>query len=79
MYTQILITGKNDPIEIDRTVDKVVLIKVGTDNRPASQKDLENVGKQVEKAIKGNKRKSKNLLSYIVTHHAVSVETINLV
>lgn len=48
---------------------ELILIKLGDDNRPATQKDIDNLRKDIKKAIKKGK-------SIMITHHAVSIEKV---
>lgn len=48
---------------------ELIIVKLGNDDRPASQEDIDAMAKTLKKAFK----KGKNV---VVTHHAVSFETL---
>lgn len=50
---------------------EIIIVKVGNDKRPASQEDIDTVAKNLKKAFK----KGKNV---VVTHHAITFETISV-
>lgn len=48
---------------------ELIIVKLGNDDRPASQEDINAMAKTLKKAL----RKGKNV---VVTHHAVSFEVL---
>lgn len=50
---------------------KLLVVRVGDEDRPASQVDIDDVQAQLKKAFKGAK------CTTIVTHHCIDFEIIN--
>jgi hypothetical protein len=48
--------------------NRLVVVKVGNDDRPAGPKDIKDMKKKIKKALKKNR--------ILVTHHAVEFEII---
>jgi hypothetical protein len=48
---------------------ELIIVKLGNEDRPASQEDIDAMAKTLRKAL----RKGKNV---VVTHHAVSFEVL---
>lgn len=49
--------------------DQIIIVKVGDDDNPASQENLEDVQSNMNELLKGTK------LRVLVTHHAIEFET----
>ena len=49
--------------------NKLLVVKVGNDERPAGKQDIKDVRKQIKKALRENKP--------LVTHHAVDFVVID--
>lgn len=50
---------------------ELIIVKLGNEDRPASQEDIDNLAKSLKKAIK----KGKNI---VITHHAIEFERVPL-
>ena len=49
--------------------NKLLVVKVGSDERPAGKKDIKDMKKQIKKALRSNRP--------LVTHHAVDFVVID--
>jgi len=52
---------------------KLLLFKIGSDDRPAGPEDIKKLNKQVKKALKGIKN-----IRTIVTHHLFELDILPL-
>lgn len=50
---------------------ELIIVKLGNEDRPASQEDIDTLAKSLKKAIK----KGKNI---VITHHAIEFERVPL-
>ena len=53
--------------------NRIIMYKIGSDERPAENKHLKGFEKKLKKVLKKAK-KSNNKTIHIVTHHAVTLE-----
>jgi len=57
------------PLQIASVSDSIVVVRVGTDERPAAQEDIDYIKKEFSNAIKEGE-------SVIFTHHAIDFVVI---
>ena len=72
--TQIKLDGVNKPMKlsVNSVENKFLHIKVGTESRPASPEDLEQIEEQVKKLLGDNDI----TCAVFITHHAVDITVI---
>lgn len=57
-------------IKLKHLKNKLIIVKVGDADRPASPSDIEDMNKVMSKALKGVKCR------LLITHHAVKIQAI---
>ncbi len=57
-------------IDIDSLKGKLVIVKVGSEDRPASADDIKDMAKHMKKSLAGAKCR------LLVTHHLIEIEVI---
>lgn len=71
-----------DSITVEDTVDRIMLIKVGDKDRPATLEDIEDVQRSIAEVIKKSKDEggtgNPDDWNILVAHHAIKVEKIKL-
>jgi hypothetical protein len=62
--------SKGIVMDLSSLKGKLVIVKVGNEDRPACPDDIKNMLKQIKSALAGTKCR------LLVTHHAVEIEVI---
>lgn len=78
MIQVVVYNSKADKAEIvakiDKFVERIILVKVGNNDRPAEAEDIEDMAKVMESALRSENAAGD--LAALVTHHAVQIENI---
>lgn len=78
MIQVVVYNSKADKAEvvakIDKFVERIILVKVGNNDRPAEAEDIEDMAKVMESALRSENAAGD--LATLVTHHAVQIENI---
>lgn len=57
--------------QIEKHVDRIILVKVGDKDRPATEEDIKDISQCMDKALKSENPRGD--ISALVTHHAVEI------